>query len=66
MIPPNRIASGLAHSLPSSANPDAKPEPPIEAAFRRCVRPGPSIGATSRGCAMRALLYKKEARHGPC
>ncbi len=66
MIQPNRIASGLADSLLSSANPDANPEPLIEAAFRRGVRLGLSIRAASRGCPTRALLYEKEARHGPC
>ena len=66
MIQPNRIASGLEDSIPSSANPNANPEPLIEAAFRRGVRLDLSIGAASRGCGMRALLYEKEARHGPC
>ena len=66
MIQPNRIASGLADSLLSSANPDANPEPLIEAAFCRGVQLGLSIGAASRGCPTRALLYEKEARHGPC
>jgi len=66
MIQPNRIASGLADSLLRGAKPDANPKRLIEAAFRRRVRLGVSIGAASRGCPTRALLYEKEARHGPC
>ncbi len=65
MIQPNRIASGIADSLLSSAKLDANPKPLIEAAFRRGVRLGLAIRAASRGCATRALLYEKEARHGP-
>ena len=66
MIQPNRIASGLADSLLRGAKPDANPKRLIEAAFRRGVRLGVSIGAASRGCPTRALLYEKEARYGPC
>src|SRR5271165_109424 len=48
MIQPNRIASGLADSLLRGAKPDANPKRLIEAAFRRRVRLGVSIGAASR------------------
>ena len=65
MIQPNRIASGLADSLLRGAKLDASPKRLIEAALRRGVRLGLSIGAASRGCPTRALLYEKEARYGP-
>jgi hypothetical protein len=62
MIQPNRIACGLADSLLTDANPKRL----IEAAFRRGVPLGVAIGAASRGCPTRFLLYDKEARYGPC
>ena len=66
MIQPtaSRPASPTAFSRsPSRAT---NPKPLIEDAFRRGVRLGLSIRAASRGCPTRALLYEKEARHGPC
>ena len=66
MIQASRIASGLAEDLLKIASPTANPKPLIEDAFRRGVRLGLSIRAASRGCPTRALLYEKEARHGPC
>ena len=66
MIQASRIASGLADDLLKIASPTTNPKPLIEDAFRRGVRLGLSIRAASRGCPTRALLYEKEARHGPC
>ncbi len=66
MIQPNRIASGLADSLLTAAKPEANPKSLIEAAFRRGFRLSLSIRAAFRDCPARALLYEKEARHGPC
>jgi len=66
MIHASRNAPGLADDLPKIASPTANPKALIEDAFRRGVRLGLSIRAASRGCPTRALLYEKEARHGPC
>ncbi len=66
MIQASRIASGLADDLLKIASPAANPKLLIEDAFRRGVPLGLSIRAASRGCPTRALLYEKEARHGPC
>jgi hypothetical protein len=66
MIHASRIASGLAEDLLKIARPTTNPKPLIEDAFRRGVPLGLAIRAASRGCPTRALLYEKEARHGPC
>ncbi len=66
MIQPNQIASGLAESLLTAAQPNANLKLLIEDAFRRGLRLGLSIRVAFRDCPTRALLYEKEARHGPC
>ena len=62
----SRIASGLADHVLKIASPAANPKLLIEDAFHRGVRLGLSTRAASRGCPTRALLYEKEAGHGPC
>ncbi len=66
MIQASRIASGVADNLLKVASPTANPKSLIEDAFRRGFRLGLAIRAASRGGPTRALLYEKEARHGPC
>ena len=66
MIQASRIASGLVEDLLKITSPTTNPKPLIEDAFRRGVPLGLSILAAARGCPARALLYEKEARHGPC
>ena len=66
MLQASRIASGLADDLLKIKSPATNPKLLIEDAFRRGFRLGLSIRAASRGCPTRALLYEKEARHGPC
>ncbi len=66
MIHASRIASGLAEDFLKVTSPTANPKALIEDAFRRGFRLGLSIRAAARGCPTRALLYEKEARHGPC
>ncbi len=66
MIQPSRIASGLAQDFLKVSSPTANPKALIKDAFHRGVRLGLSIRAASRGCPTPALLYEKEARHGPC
>ncbi len=66
MIQPSRIASGLADDLLRIASPATNPKLLIEDAFRRGFRLGLSIRAACKGRPTRALLYEKEARHGPC
>ncbi len=66
MIQASRIASGHADDPPQIASPAANPKLLIEDAFRRGLPLDLSIPAASRGCPTRALLYEKEARHGPC
>ncbi len=66
MLHASRIASGLADDLLKISSPATNPKLLIEDAFRLGFRLGLSIRAASRGCPTRALLYEKEARHGPC
>ena len=66
MIQASRIASGLAQDFLKVSSPTANPKALIEDAFRRGFRLGLCIRAAARGCPTRALLYEKEARHGPC
>ncbi len=66
MLQASRIASGLAEDLVKIASPATNPKLLIEDAFRRGFWLGLAIRAASGGCPTRALLYEKEARHGPC
>ena len=66
MLQASRIAPSLADHLLETTGPTANPMPLIEGAFRREFQVGLSIRTASRGFPTGALLYRKEARHGPC